>query len=183
MHRAGPQPLDTLPDRLEAAAGSRAVATFVEGGRGRAGAVLPAPRRGPGHGRRPAGPRSRPRLPCRAARTDQPPVRHRHPGGVAGGRHPRRPPAADAAGVARGVRRQTRTRIRAADTDLVVVDPDLAPFLDRRSRATRRRCCSSDLPPGPGRPRGRRPRPARGRSRQPRPCSSSPAARPPSRRA
>ena len=48
------------------------------------------------------------------------------------------PAAADAARLDRGVRRPDPRRIANADATLVVVDPDLAPFLDPPSRATRR---------------------------------------------
>ena len=77
---------------------------------------------------------------------------------------------------------QTRRRIRHADVDLVVIDPDLAPFLDQQpgdppsvvdERASRRR------------PADRRPPTTTSPPMIPTrwPCCSSPAVRPPIRRA
>ena len=73
----------------------------------------------------------RPRRPRRPPRPDHPAAGHRHPGHLAGRRHRRGAAAADAAGVDRGVRRPDPRPHHATPTSsLLLVDPELAPFIE-----------------------------------------------------
>ena len=97
----------------------------------RPGRVGPTPRRRPGHRRRAAGPGRRSRR-ARRASSARRPARSSPPS-----RRPSSPGAPSspcrcrcASGSIEEFVEQTRTRIANADTGLVVVDPDLAPFLD-----------------------------------------------------
>jgi fatty-acyl-CoA synthase len=151
VRRAGPQTLDTLPDRIEAAAGSRAVATFVVGGQvervpfgqvhdeARAMAAgLQARGVGPGSHVALLGPTSRPFVTAVQAVW------------LAGATLVVLPLPMRLGSLEEFVR-QTRSRIRAADTDLVVADPGLAEFLTREP-GDPPLILLGELAPGPGRP-------------------------------
>lgn len=153
MHTSGPARPDTLPDRLEAAAGSNGVATLVVGGRvdpvpfgqlhdeARAmAAALQAYGVAPGSHVALLGPTSRPFVTAIQAIW------------LAGATLVVVPLPMRLGSLEEFVR-QTRARIRAADTDLVVADPGLAEFLVPQP-GDPPLILLGDLAPGPGRPTG-----------------------------
>ena len=151
--------------------------------RHRPGRVGAPPRRRPRHRRRPAGPRRRPRRARRHPRPHHPGPGHHHPGDLPGRRHRRRPAAADAARVDRGVRRadpppdHQRRRRGGGRRPRPGAVPRPAVEADGADRAARRA--------GARRRPGRRRRRGGGRPTIPSgwPSSSSRAARPPRPRA
>ena len=94
----------SLIARIERAADRGHGATFISQGRSRPRAVVAAARRRSRRRRRHAGARHPTRRPRRDPRPDQPSARHRDPGVLDRRRVRRGAPAADADGLARGVR-------------------------------------------------------------------------------
>ena len=132
--------IERLEQAADAATGVRFVgASVMPDGEPAVRVVAPAPRRGPGRRRRPAGPRPRPRRPRRHPRTDQPRPDDDRPRLLDGRHRLDGAAAADAHGLAGGVRR---------------VDPGPHPPRRRQARADRRPCW----------PRSTRRRPATRRS-------------------
>ena len=123
-----------------------------------------SPRGRPGRRRCAPGAGHRARRPRRAARPDVACARHRDRGDLARGRDARVPAAADASRFHRGVRRaRPGAGSRTRDATVVVVDPQLAPFLavepgDPAGRRPRR---AARRDHGRGNDRRRRPRRAR----------------------
>ena len=158
----------TMTQRIEAGADRGHDLTFVVGGDHVSGPVPPAPRRGPRLRRQPPGPGRRPGRPRGPARPDVAAARHRDPGDLAERRHRRR------AAAARCACRRSRSSSprpgcgsRTPTSSLVLVDPELAPFIEP---------VPGDPPmvgwdavqPGAGRARRRRLGAARRRPRSPR---------------